>query len=209
MARERKPRETRRSYAIVGEGITEFFYFDGFRSSEKELLKKYNISLKPDKPKHPDFSDIIAKAKSLLDKEYDVVFCLIDMDYINSDATRKQFYLQEKLECGKVYPDSIYFVESNPAFEFWFLLHFVFTDRQFRNCNEVIAELKKVGRIENYDKTIEYFSKNNIYQQLRERLDSAMENSQKLSADTKNILCPYSSVFEVFEKLMNPTSSLP
>lgn len=69
MAREKRHKETRKSYAIVGESITEFFYFDGFRNSEKELLKKHNITLKPDKPKHPDYSDIIAKAKSLFKKQ--------------------------------------------------------------------------------------------------------------------------------------------
>lgn len=40
--------------------------------------------------------------------------------------------------------NEIYFIESNPAFEFWLLLHFVFTDRQFRNCDEVITELKRM-----------------------------------------------------------------
>lgn len=66
MAREKKIKEIRKSYAIIGEGITEFFYFDGFRNTEKDLLKKYNITLKLDKPKHPDYSDIIAKVKTLL-----------------------------------------------------------------------------------------------------------------------------------------------
>ena len=41
-------KETRKSYAIIGEGITEFFYFDGLREREKEILKKCNITLKPD-----------------------------------------------------------------------------------------------------------------------------------------------------------------
>lgn len=67
-------KEIRKSYAIIGEGITEFFYFDGFRNVEKDLLKKFNVTLKPDKPKHPDYSDIITKAQSLLAKEFDVVF---------------------------------------------------------------------------------------------------------------------------------------
>ena len=60
----------------------------GFRNVEKDLLKKFNVTLKPDKPKHPDYSDIITKAQSLLAKEFDVVFCLIDMDYINADNVR-------------------------------------------------------------------------------------------------------------------------
>lgn len=202
MAREKRYKETRKSYAIVGEGITEFFYFDGFRNSEKELLKKHNITLKPDKPKHPDYSDIIAKAKSLLAKEFDVVFCLIDMDYINSNSIRKQAYIKEKAACIKTYKNTIYFVESNPAFEFWFLLHFVYTDRQFSNCDEVITELKKEGRIGNYEKTIEYFSKNNLYAQLRERLETAMSNARALSSDTDNPHSPFTKVFEVFDEFL-------
>lgn len=202
MAREKRHKETRKSYAIVGEGITEFFYFDGFRNSEKELLKKHNITLKPDKPKHPDYSDIITKAKSLLTKEFDVVFCLIDMDYINADTTRKQAYAKEKAACIKAYKNAIYFIESNPAFEFWLLLHFIYTDRQFRNCDEVVAELKKEGRIESYEKSIEYFTKNNLYAQLREKLETAVSNARGLSGDANNPHTPYSRVFEVFEELM-------
>lgn len=202
MAREKRHKETRKSYAIVGEGITEFFYFDGFRNSEKELLKKHNITLKPDKPKHPDYSDIIAKAKSLLAKEFDVVFCLIDMDYIIGNNIRKQAYIKEKTACIKAYKNTIYFVESNPAFEFWFLLHFIYTDRQFGNCDEVITELKKEGRIGNYEKTIEYFSKNNLYAQLRERLETAMSNARALSSDTDNPHSPFSKVFEVFDEFL-------
>lgn len=152
-------KEIRKSYAIIGEGITEFFYFDGFRNVEKDLLKKFNVTLKPDKPKHPDYSDIITKAQSLLAKEFDVVFCLIDMDYINADNVRKQAYDKEKSSCIKAYKNEIYFIESNPAFEFWLLLHFVFTDRQFRNCDEVITELKKNGRLEKYEKTLSIFQR--------------------------------------------------
>lgn len=202
MAREKRIKEVRKSYAIIGEGVTEFFYFDGFRNAEKELLKKYNISLKPDKPKHPDYSDIIAKAQSLLTKEFDVVFCLIDMDYINADNVRKQAYVKEKSSCIKTYKDAICFVESNPAFEFWLLLHFIFTDRQFRNCDEVIAELKKNGRLEKYEKSIEYFSKNNLYLQLKDRLDSAVNNARSISIDINKPHTSYSRVFEVFEELL-------
>ena len=200
MAREKKIKEIRKSYAIIGEGITEFFYFDGFRNTEKDLLKKYNITLKPDKPKHPDYSDIMAK--TLLTKEFDVVFCLIDMDYIHADNVRKQAYAKEKSSCIKPYKNAIYFIESNPAFEFWLLLHFVFTDRQFRNCDEVIAELKKNGRLEKYEKSIEYFSKSNLYLQLKDKLESAMNNARSISIDINNPHTSYSRVFEVFEELL-------
>lgn len=43
MARMKRMKETRKSYAIIGEGITEFFYFDGLREREGNLEKmQYN-----------------------------------------------------------------------------------------------------------------------------------------------------------------------
>lgn len=73
------------------------------------------------------------------------------MDYINADNVRKQAY-DKRVIMHQGIQNEIYFIESNPAFEFWLLLHFVFTDRQFRNCDEVITELKKNGRLEKYEK---------------------------------------------------------
>ena len=72
MAREKRIKEIRKSYAIIGEGITEFFYFDGFRNVEKDLLKKFNVTLKPDKPKHP---------KSLLSNKHTSVDYLSQVQY--------------------------------------------------------------------------------------------------------------------------------
>ena len=82
------------------------------------------------------------------------------------------------------------------------LLHFVFTDRQFRNCDEVITELKKNGRLEKYEKNIEYFSKNNLYLQLKEKLESAINHARSISIDINNPHTSYSRVFEVFEELL-------
>jgi len=203
MARVKKPKETRKSYAIIGEGISEFFYFDEFRTTEKELLRKYNITLKPDKPKHPDYKDIIAKAESLLAKDYDVVFCLIDMDYINADTAQKQNYSLEKSRAISRYEEgSLFFIESNPAFEFWFLLHFLYTDRQFRNCDAVIAELKKTGRIEDYEKTRDYFSKKNLYQALLSNLGVAIKNGDKsIVAHAKNKDSSYTEISSFFKMI--------
>ena len=40
---------------------------------------------------------------------------------------------------------------SNPAFEFWFLLHFQNTSRPYANATEVIADLK--NHLPNYEKS--------------------------------------------------------
>ncbi|MEG1909449.1 MAG: RloB domain-containing protein [Bacteroidales bacterium] len=110
--------------------------------------------------------------------------------------------MKEKAACIKLHKNSICFIESNPAFEFWLLLHFMYTDRQFCNCDEVITELKKNGRIENYEKSIEYFTKNNLYIQLRSKLEIAINNATKKTLNLENLHTPYSRVFEVFKELL-------
>lgn len=202
MARNRQHKAIQKSYAIIGEGITEYFYFDGLRNYEKDLLKKYNITLKPDKPKHPDYKDIVNKAKVLIEKEFDVVFCLIDMDYISTDAVRKLSYAKEKAKCIKQYGNSIWFIESNPAFELWLLLHFLYSDRVFRNCEEIVSELKKSGRLENYTKSQDYFIRNELYCQLKNRLDTAMKHSKQLEEKRNNSLAQsYTDIYKVIEEL--------
>lgn len=45
MAREKRIKEIRKSYAIIGEGITEFFYFDGFRNVKNGLIEEVQCTL--------------------------------------------------------------------------------------------------------------------------------------------------------------------
>lgn len=43
----------------------------------------------------------------------------------------------------------------------------------------------------------------NLYAQLRDKLEAAVDNARRLSGGTNNPHTPYSGVFEVFEELMN------
>ena len=72
--------------AIVGEGITEWHYFNDLRRVEK-----YKFAIKPQLPDNKtDFSSLINKAKKLIYEEYDLVYCVVDLDYIISDQTNKK-----------------------------------------------------------------------------------------------------------------------
>lgn len=164
MARIRHIRPLPKAYAIIGEGISEFFYFDQFRKHENELLREKKIAIKPDKPKHADFRDIISKAKSYLKKEYDEVFCLIDLDYIFHEAGCLPTYSKMKRSCERKYKNRIHFIESYPAFEFWLLIHYTDSSHYLDTCNEVITELRKKGRLEDYEKTEKYYTSNNVIQ---------------------------------------------
>ncbi len=80
MARHIKAQKLYPAIAIVGEGIVEQIYF-----TQLKQFEKVNFNVKPDLPKHPNAQSIVDKANALLSKEYDMVFCIIDMDQINEN----------------------------------------------------------------------------------------------------------------------------
>ncbi len=65
----------KKRFAIVGEGPTEWHYFDGFRKE-----KRYPFKINPDLPKHSDWKSILKKAQIQVHEGYDKVFCVLDFD---------------------------------------------------------------------------------------------------------------------------------
>ena len=64
------------------------------------------------------------------------------MDYINADNVRKQAYDKEVIMHQSI-QKWIYFIESNPAFEFWLLLHLSLPTGSFATVTKAIKDLKK------------------------------------------------------------------
>ena len=60
--------KTRRSMAIIGEGLTEYRYVDDLRTTER-----YRFSLVPGIPKHSDIDDIVRLARERVSAGYDYV----------------------------------------------------------------------------------------------------------------------------------------
>lgn len=72
-------RTVTKSIAIIGEGETEWFYFDSLR-----IVCRYPFKVAPDFPQHSDINHILKLAESYLNKQYDYIVCLFDMtDCIN------------------------------------------------------------------------------------------------------------------------------
>lgn len=70
-------------------------------------------------------------------------------------------------------------------------------------CNEVITELRKKGRLEDYEKTEKYYTSNNVYLTLRDKLNKAIQNGHKLLKNTKeNPQCSHTRIFEVFDQFL-------
>ncbi len=106
-----------KSVAIIGEGETEWFYFESLR-----ICNRYSFKMAPDFPSHSDIGHILKLAERYKNEGYDYVVCLIDMDRIKQNQTEWKKYQKHKIE--RKYKHVI-FIETYTCTEFWFLLHFI------------------------------------------------------------------------------------
>jgi len=184
MARHFKAKKLKPAIAVIGEGITEQIYFAQLRQYER-----LDFALKPSHPKNSSIKEIVKKANDLLKKEFDWVFCVFDMDKISRNRTiRKEYNTLRRESQGK----NIQFIENDPCIEFWFLLHFQRTTREFNTCEQLETLLKQ--HIPDYEKTKKYLIAKNIYAHLKPRQDNACKNA----AYTVEHSTPASSKSEIY-----------
>src|SRR6266581_3872635 len=109
--------------------------------------------------------------------EYDKVFCIFDQDsdshYNNAVNLARMHSLAKK--------NVLFGINSVPCFEIWLLLHYEYTTRAFVRtgnkspCDNIIAELNKPGRINNYEK-----NHKGIYDAVANRTETAITNAKRL-----------------------------
>lgn len=191
-----------KSIAIIGEGETEWFYFDSLR-----IACRYPFKVAPDFPQHSDINHILKLVEAYISKQYDYIVCLFDMDRLIQHPKEMQMYLRAKRKYGsKKYSDKVLFVETNPCTEFWFLLHFLpnVVCRRYESYVQLLPELQKY--MPGYDKTKRYFLRTNLYKYLTEHgsLERAMINSERLCQlckDSPEDSYAYSEIHKVIELL--------
>ncbi|MDX1973095.1 MAG: RloB family protein [Candidatus Sumerlaeia bacterium] len=178
----RKPKPT---ILILTEGETEVNYF-------KELIRLLNLtSVTVEKSKNQDLAGAIKYAKKERKKDADIIYVVGDFE-INPNQKDKQ---PDQFNDPKVIVCT-----SNPCFEVWLLLHYVYTTKPFGSCDQVRKELRKF---------LPGYTKPNIPHELVELRTQAVEYGKKLHKHQNESglpeeprLCnPYSDVFLVVEKL--------
>jgi len=133
------------------------------------------------------------------EKEYDRVYCVFDKDrhttYSNALDKIKRARLDKE--------HSIHAITSVPCFEFWLLLHFVYTTKQFDTgsgsiCRNVIGELNH--HIPDYAK-----GDANIYQVTRKMMDTAIERGKRILSycEAGGTDMPSTMVYELVMYLKN------
>lgn len=187
----------RKSIAIIGEGETEWFYFEALR-----VACRYPFKVAPDFPQHSDIPHMAKLAENKIKSEYDHVLCLVDMDRLLANPTEMTTYRNIRKKSSR----KILWVETNPCTEFWFLLHFLPQPsvRRYASCDDLLPELQRF--MPGYEKTKHYFRKLNLYKFLTEHgsLERAISNASelcRLSKSSPEDTIAYSEIHKVFELL--------
>ena len=189
--------KAKKSIAIIGEGETEWFYFDSLR-----IALRYPFKIAPAMPQHSDISHMKKLVEECLSKDYDIVICLVDMDRLLTN--RKEFTLYKQIK--EKSSDKVMWIETHPCTEFWFLLHFMpeLSVKHYTTCEDVISDLQKY--MPGYEKTRRYFKKVKLYDFLREYgdIDRAIryaDQLSKLSQSSPEDQIAYSQIHQVLNLL--------
>mgnify|MGYP000205209928 CR=1 FL=1 len=136
MARKIKERKLKApTITIIGEGATERFYF-----THLKRLKGYNYMCKPRNFTEQSLEEMQRHVERVLADD-GIAVCVFDADVtrIHPAEKLKLDNMRRKYEGNP----SVLLCDSMPSIEFWFLLHFLNTNRYFATSDDVISVLKK------------------------------------------------------------------
>jgi hypothetical protein len=197
--RNRNPqRILKKGYLIIGDGKTESWYFSQLK---KHVPLSAKITLSPPLPIKRSLTDIEDEINEQL-QHFDKVFWIVDLDTIIADQQIDRFKkIYQRLLKKRKHP---FVFINNPCLEFWFLLHFEQTSRPFSSCEEVVRALKTYPEMANYNKSEKYYKnpRRDIYQRLKDRLDTAKSNAALLgSFDNDNPKKALAEINMIFSEL--------
>ena len=157
---------------IICEGKeTETLYFKHFRS------RNCLVDIIPISSKHKAAEHLVKHAKSLISqadyypKDGDQLWCVFDCDD-NRDSELQAAVLYAEKHGYKI-------AYSNPAFEYWYLLHFEKRNGYLKDSAAVIDILKSKGYLENYGKSVDVFEELQGHQ--AKAIQYAKERVERLS----------------------------
>ncbi|MCF7918309.1 MAG: RloB family protein [Candidatus Cloacimonetes bacterium] len=195
--------------AILGEGLTEYWYFQRMKEHEKDQFARKTVAFFPDKPPPSGrkCEEILQEAMELI-IDRDFVFCILDYDVICAQKkNRANFekklselrqncfnYSSEKEDKISVYifPDNIaslkdvkakaiIILKNMPCLEFWYYLHFENKSAYQDRCNKIEELLARAKYLSGYSKTQKYYKDKDVYSLLRDKLPEAISNADSIN----------------------------
>lgn len=137
MARRRRERELRRSrITVIGEGLTERWYFDHLRT-----VMGYRYDCKPRFFTHQSYQEMRKLIDWVLQND-GIAVCICDADITLTNPEEKK-RLKEMKKAYATEEGKVFICDSMPSIEFWFLLHYLETSKQFQTSDEVAQVLRR------------------------------------------------------------------
>lgn len=202
MANNKKAfRKEKITYAIVGDGGCEVWYFQMLKQSENLIINiKPELSLKTSLKKQYEHVKKLAET-------YHKVFWIVDYDVIEresreckiGDKKRSEEFARYYKELSKL--ENVEILVVNTCFEYWLYLHFKYSKKNYKDCDETGKDLKKEFPL--YEKTEKFYKKNNsdIYSSLKDKLPTAIKHAIKLGKfDIQNPNNPVCEIHRLFNE---------
>ena len=189
MARKIKDRNIKSpSITIIGEGLTERMYF-----THLKRLRGYRYTCKPRNFAEQTLEEIQKQVERVL-ADNGIAVCVFDADVARDkpaekaklDAMRRKYANQ----------DSVIICDSMPSIEFWFLIHFLNTNKYYASSHDVIKALRKY--IKDFDKHESFLSRDKWVHELlaNEGLEKAIKRAKDFGTTGES----YSNLYKAFEK---------
>lgn len=193
--RNTKQRKSKTIIAIGCEGKnkTETIYFKNF--SSRNCIIKFSTGNSTDPVGMANDLINFIKKEDIKCEYGDKIFLLIDTD-INQN---KDVQIREaKKRCEKY---GIEMITSTPTFEFWYILHFGYTTKIYKDSQQVKNDIK--SKIENYSESFD------IYPFIKDNTNEAVKNAKLIEKNHINNgklidsedANPHTNVYRVIEKI--------
>lgn len=182
-------KQQKRSVTILGEGLTEQYYFTHIRT-----LFDYHYTIKP---YYFSVTSLAEMDRKISEATADGGFAIAVFD---ADVSSRNEVEKKKLESiRKKYAKkmNVILCDSMTSIEYWFLLHFENTNRHFKDSAATEQELKK--HITDYEKKVKFLQNIKWVADMcaDEKLETAIYRAKAFDHSGES----YSDVYKAFELL--------
>lgn len=195
----KQKRQINQRVLILCEGEkTEPIYFNALKAEKSHTNNLAALSIVVHDSKKNTAKELVAEALEMKmeakeeKNPYDAIWVVVDRDGYTKHP--ESFHRANKTKIKIAF--------SSPSFEFWFLLHFLYSTAPLENADATIKKLKK--HLAEYEKSV------SVYQKIKNNQTKAIEHSNKIKAHHANSnndpiwkLNPYTNVGDLVEFLLN------
>lgn len=219
MARKTKQKKGKPAIALVVDGKNEKWYISKVKEHYPCSALR-SAKIKPDLPGHKKIQELFDCTKTKLDKEYNFVILIIDLDEPLKKPEElnkfKELYgkyigikdgtLSDKQKKRYKWMNQLLIIINNPCLEYWYLLHYKKTTKHYTDFNALCQDLHKISELKDYSKTESYYNDSpNIYERLNENngLDTARKNATPFESNKckENGCSEMNKIFDYFDNL--------